>query len=224
MAEQLSFDWPVRVALGAGDFFVTQANDRAFAMVSDPGHWPDGKLALIGPPGSGKTHLARVFAQSHPAWVIAAADLGPDLSAPDLPNVVIEDAEHLPPHAEEALFHLHNHLRHTGGRLLLTSGVPPARWPLRLPDLASRMQATATVTIDDPDDTLLAAVMMKLFNDRQLAPQPQVLRYLAPRIERSFAAAARIVADLDAAALAQGREITLKLAADLLDNGTADAS
>ncbi|MEO0904939.1 MAG: chromosomal replication initiator DnaA, partial [Pseudomonadota bacterium] len=105
-----------------------------------------------------------------------------------------------------------------GGLLLLTSALPPSRWSIALPDLASRMQATTVVHIQNPDDALLSALIMKLFADRQINPQPDLVQYLAKRIERSFAAAADIVARLDSAALAQGRKINKALVAELLDN------
>jgi chromosomal replication initiation ATPase DnaA len=220
MPQQLAFDWPVRVALGREDFFVSDANARAFAMVSAPDSWPEGKLAVAGPKGSGKTHLARVFAQNTGALVLQAADIDAEFAPPEAAYVVIEDMETLPREAEEVVFHLHNHLRGRG-RLLLTSDRAPSRWPIALPDLASRMQATTVGEIDDPDDRLLSAVMMKLFQDRQIAPAPALIAYLVSRIDRSFAAAAKMVADLDAAALAQGREINVPLARALLDNPPA---
>ena len=220
MPQQLAFDWPVRVALGREDFFVSDANARAFAMVSAPDSWPEGKLAVVGPKGSGKTHLARVFAQNTGALVLQAAEIGTEFTLPEAAHVVIEDMETLPREAEEAVFHLHNHLRGRG-RLLLTSDRAPSRWQIALPDLASRMQATTVSEIDNPDDRLLSAVMMKLFQDRQIAPAPALIAYLVSRIDRSFAAAAKMVADLDAAALAQGREINVPLARALLDNPPA---
>jgi len=220
MPQQLAFDWPMRVALGREDFFVSDANARAFAMVSAQDSWPEGKLAVVGPKGSGKTHLARVFAQNTGAILLRAAEIAPDFSQPEAHHVVIEDMERLPRAAEEAVFHLHNHLRGRG-RLLLTSDRAPSRWAIALPDLASRMQATTVSGIDDPDDRLLGAVMMKLFQDRQIAPPPALITYLVSRIDRSFAAAARMVADLDAAALAQGREVNVPLARALLDNPPA---
>lgn len=217
MAEQLAFDWPVRVALGREDFFISEANARSFAMISAPDSWPEGKLAIVGPKGSGKTHLARVFAQNNEAVLLRASEIGADFALPGATCVVIEDMETLPREAEEAVFHLHNHLRGRG-KLLLTSDRAPSRWSIALPDLASRMQATTVSSIDDPDDRLLGAVMMKLFQDRQIAPPPALIAYLVSRIDRSFAAAARMVADLDAAALAQGREVNVPLARALLDN------
>ena len=105
-----------------------------------------------------------------------------------------------------------------GGLLLLTSDQPPSRWSIALPDLASRMQATTVVQIHNPDDALLSALLMKLFADRQINPQPALVQYLATRIERSFSAAADIVDRLDTAALAQRRKINKALAAELLDN------
>lgn len=218
MSRQLSFDWPARVSLGPDDFFVSTANAQAYAMITDHDGWPEGKLALIGPPGSGKSHLARVWQHLTGAVIMPARDIDPgDICPPPATHVVIEDMEALPHGAEERLFHLHNHLRASGGRLLLTADRAPSRWHVALPDLASRMQAATVVRVDDPDDRLLAAVLMKLFADRQIAPAPDVVTYLASRIERSFAAAAATVDALDAAALAQGRDITRAFARAVLD-------
>ncbi len=216
MAGQLAFDWPTGVALGPDDFFVSQANAQAFTMLSTPETWPERKLVLTGPKGSGKSHLARVFQAQSDAALIKANALSADFQT-DAVTVVIEDMEELAQSAEEVVFHLHNNLRNAGGTLLMTSALPPSRWPIALPDLASRMQATTVVQIANPDDALLSALIMKLFADRQINPQPALVQYLTTRIERSFAAAAAIVAQLDTAALAQGRKINKALAAELLD-------
>lgn len=217
MADQLAFDWPTGVALGPDDFFVSKANAQAYAMIGSPEAWPERKLALIGPEGSGKSHLARVFQAQSDALLVAADSMAAGFRT-DASTVIIEDMETLAQSAEEAVFHLHNNLRNAGGALLLTSGQPPSRWPIALPDLASRMQATTVAQIDNPDDALLSALIMKHFADRQINPQPALVQYLSTRIERSFAAAATIVERLDAAALAQRRKINTALAAELLDN------
>jgi chromosomal replication initiation ATPase DnaA len=221
MTRQLAFDWPMRVALGADDFFVSEANADAYAMVTAPERWQHGKLVLIGPARSGKSHLAKVY-QIQSGAPVFSADALPD-ELPRMGNVVIEDMERLPKAAEAAMFHLHNNLAASGGQLLMTADRAPGRWPVALPDLASRMTATTTISIRDPDDRLLAAVIMKLFDDRQLAPSPRLVGYLAARIERSFAAATAIVAALDAEALLQGREINERLAATLLDKSLPQA-
>lgn len=218
MADQLAFDWPTGVALGPDDFFVSEANAQAFAMVNAPYTWPESKLVVTGPSGSGKSHLAGVFASHNDAEVVHACDITADFTT-DAEAIVIEDMQTLPAASEEAVFHLHNNLRAKGGILLMTADAPPSRWPIALPDLASRMQATTITTIAAPDDALLSALIMKLFADRQISPKPDLVRYLSTRIERSYAAASKIVAALDAAALAQGRKINKALAGDLLDKG-----
>lgn len=219
MTDQLAFNWPRREALGADDFFVTEANAAAHAMVMAPESWPDGRLALIGPAGSGKTHLARLCRQSTGAALLPAAEIDPDAPMPETRTLILEDAEALPPEAEEWLFHAHNHLVGPGrtGRLLLTSSIAPARWQVALPDLASRLSAATIVRIEDPDDTLLSAVMMKLFQDRQLSPKPAAIDFALRHVDRSFAAVGELVARLDARALAEHREITRDLVREALD-------
>ncbi len=222
MTGQLPFDLPHRPARGRTDFLVTPANAQALAAVDGWRAWPEGKLALIGPPGSGKTHLAHVWAAESGAGILPAAALA-DADIDALARhgaVVVEDvgAAPAPPAAEAALQHLHNHLLAGGGRLLLTAARPPARWPVALPDLASRMQATATATLAPPDDALLAAVLVKLFSDRQVVVPPAVISYLVTRMERSLAQAGRIVARLDRAALARRAPIRLPLARAVLDD------
>ncbi|MFQ6549737.1 HdaA/DnaA family protein [Aestuariibius sp. 2305UL40-4] len=223
MAHQLVFPLPAHVALGAEDFFVSKANEAAYTTVLDRARWPDRRLVLTGPEASGKSHLVRILSRQAGAEVMPSQTLSRLARPPQTPLVVIEDADRIgTPEAEEALFHLHNHLASTGGKLLLTARTAPARWPLTLPDLASRMQAITPVTIDAPDDALLRVLLAKHFTDRQLNPPPDVIEKLATRIDRSFAAAARIVAHLDQQALAQQRQITWPFARTVLE-GTEDA-
>ena len=220
VAEQLAFRLPARPALGRSDFFISPANASAVEMVTDDARWPQGKLALIGPEGAGKSHLVRVWAGERDAVIAAGANLGGvDLSAlADRGRVAVEDVEAAmgDDAAERALFHLHNLLQGSG-RLLLTGRSPPARWPIALPDLRSRIQAMTVAALAPPDDALLAAVLVKLFADRQITVTPALVAYLVSRIDRSFAAAQDIVDRLDRAALSEGRAINRALAARLLD-------
>lgn len=222
MPRQLTFDLGRRAAVGAADFFVSAANREAHDLVLGCLPWPQGKLALVGPQGAGKSHLARIWADRAGARIVAARDVGALGLPPAGARIAVEDLQDLPPAQEEALFHLHNHLAATGGQLLVTADRPPARLAIRLPDLASRMQAAAVIQIAEPDDSLLFAVLTKLFADRQLAPEPDLVPWLVQRLERSYAAARHAVAALDAAALAERREITRALARRVLDKDGAD--
>ncbi|MEI4231980.1 DnaA ATPase domain-containing protein [Roseovarius sp. D22-M7] len=220
MAEQLSFDLPVRAALGREDFFVSPANAEAVAMIEGWADWPDCKLLLTGPAGAGKTHLAHVWAGLAEARIVAARDLArADVAALAEARLVIENAQDVAGDAaaEAALFHLHNLMRAEARALLMTARTPPHLWGLTLPDLASRLQGTLHTALGPPDDALLSAVLMKLFSDRQLMPSPDTIPFLVRRMERSFGAAEGVVADLDATALAERRPITRGLAAHVLD-------
>jgi chromosomal replication initiation ATPase DnaA len=220
LPRQLTFDLPVRTALGRDDFFVSPANALAVATLDNSAGWPQGKMLLVGPKGAGKTHLAHVWAASTGAAILPLSDLA--TSAPgSAANVVVEDVDSVGGDAtlETALFHLHNLVLAEGGRLLMTAATPPKFWTIALPDLASRMQATAIASLDAPDDALLAAVLVKQFADRQLTIQPSLIPWLIARMDRSFAAARDLVAALDARALATRRPIGPALAAEVLDNG-----
>lgn len=224
MAEQLGFDLPGVAALGRDDFLVAPSNSVALAMIEGWRDWPARKFMLSGPRGSGKTHLAHVWAGLSGARVIPAAGLLDD-AVPELArgNVAVEDVDRIRdiPEAQTALFHLHNLTLAEGNCLLLTGTGTPGGWGLTLRDLASRLEGTQTAILDAPDDALLSAVLAKLFADRQLAPKPDVISYLIRRIDRSFAAAGDIVARLDAVSLARKKPVTRTLAAEVLDKDGA---
>jgi chromosomal replication initiation ATPase DnaA len=228
MPHQLTFDLPSRTALGRDDFFVSPANALALTTVEDWANWPAGKLVLVGPKGAGKTHLVHVWAAKTGALVLD----GPMLAPVDIAQIVeqnrhiaVENADQIggDSECESQLFHLHNLLLAEGGRLLVTAKSMPAQWGLTLPDLLSRMQASNVTTLNPPDDALLAAVMVKLFSDRQIAVLPNVIAYLVSRMERSFDGAQHLVAALDSAAFSQGRPITQRFAATVLDKLSPDA-
>ena len=227
MPHQLSFDLPSKTALGRDDFFVAPSNAAAVAMIEGWQGWPSRKLVLIGPSGAGKTHLAHVWATLAGAQIIKAQELASaDIPALANTSVAVENLDALAGNteAEKALFHLHNLTLAQGNSLLLTATREVHLLGITLPDLVSRMQGTAAVALSEPDDTLLMAVLMKLFADRQLNPTPDVLPYLARHMARSFDAARSVVDALDAAALAQGREINRKLACDVLNTQNATGS
>lgn len=218
MTQQLTFDLPVRVSRSRGDFFVSEANALAVARLEDPETWPNGKLVLVGPEGSGKTHLAHVWAEGQGATTETVGELrASDIPRIDAP-VVLEVPSEMDADQEEALFHFHNHMVSHRLPFLLLARTPPAQWPIALPDLKSRMEAADSVRIDPPDDALLAAVMVKQFADRQVTVAPPVIRYLVTHMQRSFAEAERLVTALDKAALAEGRAVTRPLAQRVLDN------
>lgn len=214
---QLPLDLGFRAALGRADFLLAPCNAAAVAWIDRWPDWPAPALALWGPAASGKTHLLEVWRTRSKAVAIAPASLN-SASVPQLLGgaraVAIDDARSAD---EEALLHLYNLLAERQGSLLLAAREPPARWTIGLADLRSRLLAAPAVAVEPPDDALLGAVLVKLFADRQLRISEEVIAYLLPRIERSFAAAQAIVAALDRAALAGQRGVTVPLARDVLN-------
>ena len=220
MVTQLTFDLPAAQAFARADFFVSAATAQVLTVLDGWRDWPDGKMLLVGPEGAGKTHLAHIWADMAGAVTLRGADLA-TANLPELAQVgavCVEDAEAVAgnPLGQTALFHLHN-LLVPSGRLLITAATPPRDWGLTLPDLHSRLQATALTTLAAPDDALLAAVLIKLFADRQITVPPNLIPYLVSRMERSIGTARLLVAQLDAAALTMGRPVTRALAAQILD-------
>jgi chromosomal replication initiation ATPase DnaA len=216
---QLPLDLPHRPALGRDDFLVAPANAEAVAWLDRWPNWPAPALVLAGPAGSGKSPLAQVFAARSGAVILAAEALGraaPRALVPSARAAVVDDAERAD---EETLLHLYNLLAERGGHVLVLARAAPARWGIALPDLRSRLLAAPVATLAPPDDALLASVLVKLFADRQLMVGEEVVAYLVPRLERSFAAAAAMVAALDQAALAAHRRITVPLARAVLGEG-----
>jgi chromosomal replication initiation ATPase DnaA len=197
------------------DFLSGPSNAAALALVEAWPDWPHRAVVLTGPEGSGKSHLAAIWARAAGARLIAARAL----EEASLPSalatgaLVVEDVA-AGALDERALFHLLNLAREQDAFVLLTARAPPVVFAIR--DLASRLKALPLVAMTPPDDALLRAVLVKLFTDRQLAVDEALISYLARRIERSFAAARAVVARLDDEAMRHKRPLTRAFAAEIL--------
>jgi chromosomal replication initiation ATPase DnaA len=213
---QLALALPYAESFARDDFLVGASNKAALGLIERWPDWPDRALALVGPEGAGKSHLAAIWADIAGARRVSARALGES----DLPGtlatgaLVVEDA---PAQLDErALFHLLNLMRQQEAFVLITTRSAPARWSVALPDLVSRLRALPAIDLSPPDDALLRAVLVKLFTDRQLGVDETLIAYLVARIERSFAGARSAVEELDRAALRLKRPVTRALAAELL--------
>jgi chromosomal replication initiation ATPase DnaA len=208
---QLVLPWETRSAQGRADFIVAPGNERAVAFIDSFPHWPAPAAALYGPPASGKSHLAAIWAERAGARIREAASL--DADVPDGALVVENVGAGVP---ETPLFAL----LERGTPLLLTSQVAPAAWPqafgLQLPDLVSRVRALLGFDLWAPDDALLMGLAVKLFADRQLQVPESVVRHMIASLERSPGAIRDFVARADAAALAEKKPVTLSLIKGLL--------
>lgn len=216
---QLTLDLPHRAATGAGDFLVSGSNAAAVELIDRWPDWPQPGALLAGPAACGKSHLAAVWQGRTGAPLFAAGTLDDatvtQFQADGVRALVVEDIDRGIAD-ERILFHLLNHGRETGRTVLLTSRRAPGDLEIALPDLRSRLRALAIITIEDPDDALLGAVLVKLFADRQLAVEPPVIGYLLRHLDRSFEAARATVAAIDGLALARQRKVTRAIAAEAL--------
>jgi chromosomal replication initiation ATPase DnaA len=212
-ARQLVLGLPHRAATGFEDFIVSASNQAAVKVIDDWPHWPHSAVVVAGPAGSGKTHLAHVWQERSGAkWFAAAVLTEADAEAVGQQRaVVIEDADR-GIGSERALFHLMNLGREQGLHLLLTGRTPPGDWTIALPDLRSRLRAAPVVTLGEPDENLLLAVLVKLLHDRQLPATPAAVAYLARHLERSMAAAIAVVEALDGLLWDRPSDITREVA------------
>jgi len=215
-SDQLPLALPVDANLGRDDLVVGKANSIAIELIDQ---WPDWKtpvLILAGPTGSGKSHLASIWAEKSGAIIFPSSQISSiDNSAPGVANFVIEDVSE-DEIDETALFHLLNTTKEKGGFCLITSSTWPQSWNIVLPDLASRLRAATLVELSEPDDMLLSQTLIKLFADRQISVDRNVVDYLVVRMERSINTARILVERLDATALATGKPITRRMAAKVL--------
>ena len=198
------------------DFLSGPSNATALALIDRWPDWPGQAVVLVGPEGSGKSHLAAIWAEDAGARFLSARALDAALPAALATGALVVEDIAAGDFDERAMFHLVNLAREEQAFVLFTARSPPAGWEIGIRDLASRLKALPVVTVTAPDDMLLRAVLVKLFSDRQLAVDESLVGFVARRIERSIAAARTVVAELDREAMRQQRPLTRVLAAEVL--------
>lgn len=208
---QLALPFDHQPAFSAADFLEAPSNAQARRWLARAPHWPDGRLVLWGAAGCGKTHLLHIWAAQAGAHCLSGLAL--PLRLPDV-ALAIDDADRVPD--ETVLLHVLNAAAEAGAPALLAARTPPTRWPLQLPDLASRLRAAAAVEIASPEDSLLRSLLARLLAERQLIVAPALQEWLLARLPRTSAAIRAAAARLDGAALAAGRAVTRSLAATVL--------
>ena len=214
MSRQLRLRLRRPASFARTDFVRGPSNLHALAALDAWPNWHGGHLALVGPEGSGKTHLARDWAARHDAVILDRADLALEVAAGR--PVLVEDVDQGVD--AEALFHLINMAPQPDGGLLLTGRAPPAAWAADLPDLRSRLNAMPVAEIEEPDDEVLQGVLRKFFRERNIRAPKEVYPYLLRRMQRSIPAARDIVKRLDEMADDEQRPISRALARQILED------
>lgn len=210
---QLPLNFAVSPDLSAENFHLSASNEHAHALVMSWPDWPAHALVLAGEAGTGKSHLAALWRAQSGAALLEARELSE--FTPQEGGILIENIERAA--SERALFHWFNHTREHGQSLLMTSAVPPSQLPFSLPDLMSRLRSLPVAQLESPDDALLTAILAKQFADRQIMVEDGLIAYLLPRVERSAAALAALVARLDEHSLAQKRKLSIPFVRTLLE-------
>ncbi|MCP1212046.1 P-loop NTPase family protein [Acetobacter okinawensis] len=220
---QIALPFVYRPRFGRSDFVAAPSNAAARAWVLDaeaPYRWPEGRMALWGEGGTGKTHLLSIWAGRYGAPVMAGEQLNEPAVAALFEEggfgaVALDNADRVP--HEHDLLHLINLVRERRVFLLMAGREPPARWPAALPDLASRLRATSSVPVGPAEEDLLHRLLLRLLAERQIVVAPQVTRWLLRHLPRRASAVRDCVGALDQAAMASGGKVTRVLAASVLD-------
>lgn len=212
---QLPLDFEHEPSHAEDDFLVGAGNALAHARILAWPHWPDGVTLVVGPPASGKSHLARIFLERSGAIAVTPDSIATIASAPGREALLVEDVDRLA-YDEHHLFHLLNQAIRGERTMLLTAREEVAHWPLRTDDVRSRVRRAPEFRLEISDDIELSQMFVKLFGDRQIKVDPRVIGYVVPRMERSSEEAAILVDLMDRLALAKGSAITRTIASEAL--------
>ncbi|MFC7050763.1 HdaA/DnaA family protein [Emcibacter nanhaiensis] len=217
---QLPLNLPVRQAFGHEDFLVAASNTDAVNWIDRWPDWPSHVLILFGDEGCGKTHLSHVWQDRSSAIRLNEEEFfGQPLVGREKAYIFEDVDTYLSgPGREEQLLHSYNWLKEKASFLLLTARTHPRSWGMSLPDLSSRILSCPIVEMGQADDSLLASVIIKQFADLQVILPSEVLDYLLPRIDRSFAGVRRTVRRIDRLALTEKRAVTIPLARKALES------
>lgn len=213
---QLALDLSLDPDYRPESFCISEANAAALATLHRWPRWRQGHLLLLGPKGSGKTHMSLIWVERANPVQIPADDISANLKKVSRgASVLVEDIDR--DVDEDGLFHLINRASGDAGVTLLMTGTGHvADWSLSVKDLESRLIAAETATLEEPDDALLRQVMEKLFRDRRTPLSEGVIEYLLTRMERSIDFARMLTAWLDREALARKGMVTRPLAREAL--------
>lgn len=225
--KQLPIDFAHKVFYERQDFMIAKSNIEAIKLVDSWPNWMNFAVCIYGHEGCGKTHLAHIFTEN----VYRKTNLPYKIPMVKAQYIRLDNVHKLFEENkclvvenlnedinEEAIFHLYNLYRNEGGFILFTSLQAPARMDFKLPDLQSRLNSMPAVEIKEPDSELLSAVIIKLFNDRQINISPEIISYISNNAQRSFAYIKKLVAEADSISISRKRAVSVPIIKDAISS------
>lgn len=214
--QQLILNLPLVPNPGQNEFLCSAANWQAFQWIERWPDWPMRNLAIYGERGSGKTHLAQLWAEKSQAlWVTPSQTLDhtPFSLAQGCKACVIDDYDEI--RDESWLFHFYNLMQEQNGHILFCGLNAPGQTLFGLPDLSSRLRSVLAVEVGSPDEETIKTLLKNLLIRRGLDLADDLAEYLIRRMERSYDAIHHLVCKLDELSLILQRPITLSLIKEL---------
>ena len=197
---------------------VAEANRDAAKLLTDWRAWPGGALALSGPSGAGKTHLALAWAMETGARQVSALAAPEDAAAiftEAQGRLVIDDADQ--ERDETMLWRVLDLTRSQRGAVLLVGTAAPSAWAVQLPDLRSRLASLPLAKLGEPDEALMDVVLRRICREQFIQLSDDAARYLVRRLPRTFAAARQWASALDQELVRGAKPVTTAIAKRALE-------
>ena len=213
---QLLLDFDYKTNFNEHDFYLSKSNSNAFNLINRWPDWDKKILNISGEKFSGKSHLANIFKLKSKAFLIKGNEIDNSIfkSIKLHESIIIDDFEEC--NEEEILYSIFNLIDQDSKYLLINSLKPINEIKYRLPDLTSRSKNCLYAIIENPDDELLFAIILKNFSDRQIKIEKKIINFIISRIDRSYRKIDEFIYKIDELSLKKKKPINLKIIKEIL--------
>ncbi len=213
---QLLLDFDYKINFNEHDFYLSKSNSNAFNLINRWPEWDKKILNISGEKFSGKSHLANIFKLKTKAFLVKGNKIDNSIfkSIKLHESIIIDDIEEC--NQEEILYSIFNLIDQDSKYLLINSLKPINQIKYKLPDLTSRSKNCLYAVIENPDDELLFAIILKNFSDRQITIEKKIINFIVSRIDRSYRKIDEFIYKIDELSLKKKKPINFKTIKEIL--------